>query len=106
MKDLVLVMFFDVSLAVFILIDSTIVFANCVRGKVDLLIFHLQNVHSQDVNNLTRADTGDTCHVSGADTCIVHTVLNIVNSQRTGSPLRMYVKKSISGRIFKKGAVI
>ena len=45
-KDFVLVMFFKVSLALFILIVSTIIFANCFHGKVDPLIFHLQNFQS------------------------------------------------------------
>ena len=48
------VIFFKVSLALFILIVSTIVSANCVHGKVDLLIFLLRNFHRQDVNNLTQ----------------------------------------------------
>ena len=63
-KDFALVMFFKVSLALFILIVSTIVFADCVHGKVDLLIFHLQNFHRRDVNILTRADTDTHMHCS------------------------------------------
>ena len=64
MKDLVLVMFFIVSLALFMLIVYTIIFAKCVHSKGDLLIFHLQNFHSQDVNNLTRAATDIYCNFS------------------------------------------
>ena len=68
MKDLVLVMFFKVFLALFMLNVYKIFFAKCVRGKVDLLIFHLQNFHSQDVNNLTRADTDIHCNFSFSST--------------------------------------
>ena len=57
-------MFFKVSLALLILIISIILLANRVQDKVDLLIFHLQNFHSQDVNNLTRADTDTHMHRS------------------------------------------
>ena len=46
MKDFVLVMFPEVPLALFILIVSTIVFANGVHGKVDLLILELNNFQS------------------------------------------------------------
>ena len=78
-------MFFKVSFALFILTVSTMIFANCVLGKVDLLIFHLQNSQS----GYKQFDTDAHMHHSHR--------FDIVNSQRSGRTPQVF-SVSRSGR--------